>query len=155
MGKLRHLINEAPRSRYFGQEVLLVLHHPGHAFLVLQGFLPLDFQITDLQEQTHSSVSSSVLQSYADCDSTYPLLLLELPQLHVFNTLFFIGLYDQRDLLHALRPLEVVDLKQNNDEKNVQVGNKNPKTPLPFSPDSSDALAAPSSLSPAVPLVWP
>lgn len=48
---------------------------------------------------------------------TYPVLLLELPELHVFDALLLVGLLDEGDLLQALRPLKVVDLQRNDREK--------------------------------------
>lgn len=42
--------------------------------------------------------------------STYPLFLLQLPQLHVFDALLLIGLLDKRDLFKAFCPLKIVNL---------------------------------------------
>ena len=44
------------------------------------------------------------------CEETYPLLLLQLPQLHVLDALLLVGLLDEGDLLQSLGPLKVVDL---------------------------------------------
>lgn len=41
-------MNEAAGSSYCGQEAFFVLHHPGHALLVLQSLLPFDLHVTDL-----------------------------------------------------------------------------------------------------------
>ncbi len=46
-----YLIDEATGSGYFGQKAFFVLHHPGHALLVLQSLLPFNFHVTDLQQK--------------------------------------------------------------------------------------------------------
>ncbi len=43
---------------------------------------------------------------------TYPLLLLELPQFHVLDTLLLISLFDKRNLLETFCSLEVVNLER-------------------------------------------
>jgi len=42
----------------------------------------------------------------------YPVLLLQLPQLHVLDALLLVRLLDERDLLQTLGPLKEVDLER-------------------------------------------
>lgn len=48
--------------------------------------------------------------------STYPLFLLQLPQLHVFDALLLIGLLDKRDLFKAFCSLKIVNLWHKKEE---------------------------------------
>lgn len=141
------------KTFYFNFLTLKCTSPVGEVFILSTNELPT------LGKHLHTTLYNIGKQMFTVLWS-YPLLLLQLPQFHVFDTLLLICLLDKRDLFKALRSLKIINLWQK--KRELKQDSCTGKRffffflfNLPSFPGFSGAPAAPSSPSLAAPPVWP